>query len=164
LQKYAQGQMPKFASSNPEAKLSFHNGHFGYFQKTVISTNGFGLVRDINFFNSDNTLSNDLTPKEIKEQYDAKSLIPTLETFFILHPNFSYKYFLGDSGFDADDNYAYLHKKNIMPIINLNPRNTKSLPQSGFNELGVPLCPYDDTLPMVYDCTLKEKGRADRVK
>ncbi len=81
-----------------------------------------------------------------------------------MHPNFTYKYFLGDSGFDADDNYAYLHKKSIMPIININPRNSPNLPQPGFNEVGVPLCPNDPSLPMVYDGICKEKGRADRIK
>lgn len=84
--------------------------------------------------------------------------------YFQLHPNFSYKYFLGDAGFDADDNYAYLHNKNIMPIISLNPRNGGVLPQPGFNEFGVPLCPYDSSLPMVYDGITRHKGQADRIK
>jgi hypothetical protein len=163
-EKYAQGQMPKVASSNPDAKLAYLNGHFGYFQKCIISTNALGVVRNVNFYDSDNSLDLDLTPQDIKDQYDSKSLIPSLETFFQLHPNFSYKYFLGDSGFDADDNYAYLHKKAIMPIISLNPRNTKDLPQSNFNEMGVPLCPYDSSLPMAYDGITREKGRADRIK
>ncbi len=163
-EKYAQSQMPKAALSNTDAKLAYLNGHFGYFQKAVVSTNGFGLVRDINFYDSDNNLSTDLTPQDIKDQYDAKSLIPTLETFFHLHPNFSYKYFLGDSGFDADDNYAYLHNKGIMPIISINPRGLSNLPQPNFNEIGVPLCPRDSSLPMVYDGITREKGRADRIK
>ncbi|WP_205617991.1 hypothetical protein [Caldisalinibacter kiritimatiensis] len=154
----------KFASSNNDAKLCYLNGHFGYFQKSVISTNGFGLVRDVNFYDSDNKLSTDLTPQDIKDTYDSKSLIPTLETFFNLHPNFKYKYFIGDSGFDADDNYAYLHRKNIMPIIALNPRNSSALAEPSFNEFGVPLCPFDDSLPMVYDGITREKGRADRIK
>lgn len=164
IEKYAQGQMPKFASSNPDAKLTYLNGHFGYFLKCIISTNALGLVRDINFFNSDNSLSKDLRPQDIKDSFDAKSLIPALETHFQLHPDFSYKYFLGDAGFDADDNYAYLHEKEIMPIISLNTRNSKDLPQPGFNEIGIPLCPNDSSLPMVYDGVCREKGRADRVK
>lgn len=163
-EKYAQSQMPKAASSNPDAKLAYLNGHFGYFQKAVISTNGFGLIRDINFYDSENNLSTDLTPQDIKDKYDAKSLIPTLETFFQMHPNFSYKYFLGDCGFDADDNYAYLHEKGIMPIISLNSRNSSDLPQPDFNEIGVPLCPNDSSLAMVYDGITREKGRADRIK
>ena len=81
-----------------------------------------------------------------------------------MHPDFSYKYFLGDAGFDADDNYAYLHQRKIMPIISLNPRNTKDLPQPEFNEIGIPLCPYDPSLPMVYDGIIREKSRADRIK
>lgn len=164
IEKYAQGQMPKHALSNPDAKLTYLNGHFGYFIKCIISTNALGLVRDINFFNSDNTIDKDLRPQDIKDSFDAKSLIPALETHFQLHPDFSYKYFLGDAGFDADDNYAYLHKRKIMPIISLNSRNTQDLPQPGFNENGIPLCPYDPSLPMVYDGIIREKGRADRIK
>jgi len=164
VEKYAQGQMPKSANSNPDAKLAYLNGHFGYFQKCIISTNALGVVRNVNFYDADNNLEKDLRPQDIKDSYDAKSLIPSLETYFQLHPNFSYKYFLGDAGFDADDNYAYLHQKNIMPIISLNPRNSPSLPQPGFNEVGVPLCPNDSSLPMIYDGITREKGRADRIK
>lgn len=164
VEKYAQSQMPKFACSNPDAKLTYLNGHFGYFLKCIVSTNALGLVRNVNFYDSDNNLDQDLRPEDIKNEYDAKSLIPSLETFFQLHPDFNYEYFLGDSGFDADDNYAYLYKNNIMPIINLNPRNSSDLPQPGFNEIGVPLCPNDPSLPMVYDGICKEKGRADRIK
>ena len=51
-----------------------------------------------------------------------------------------------------------------MPIISLNTRNSKDLPQPGFNEIGIPLCPYDDSLPMIYDGITREKGRADRIK
>lgn len=163
-EKYAQGKMPKHANSNPDAKLTYLNGHFGYFLKCIISTNALGLVRNINFYDTDNDLEVDLSPQDIKDTYDAKSLIPTLETYFSLHPDFSYDYFLGDAGFDADDNYAYLHEKNIMPIISINPRNSSSLPQPGFNEIGIPLCPNDPSLPMVYDGITREKGRADRIK
>lgn len=140
-EKYAQGQMPKHSLSNPDAKLAYLNGHFGYFIKCILSTNALGLVRNINFYDSNNNLDLNLSPQEVKDSYDAKSLIPALETYFQLHPNFSYKYFLGDAGFDADDNYVYLHEKNIMPIISLNLRNSSNLPQPGFNKFGVPLCP-----------------------
>lgn len=51
-----------------------------------------------------------------------------------------------------------------MPIISLNPRNSKDLPQPGFNEIGIPLCPNDPSLPMLYDGICREKGRADRIK
>lgn len=164
FEKYAQSKMPKLASSNPDIKLTYLNGHFGYYLKSIISTNALGVVRDINFYDANNIIDADLRPQDIKDLYDSKSLIPSLETFFQLHPNFSYKYFLGDSGFDADDNYAYLHNRQIMPIINLNPRNSSNLSQPNFNNLGVPLCPNDTSLPMVYDGITREKGRADRIK
>lgn len=163
-EKYAQGQMPKSASANPDTKLTYLNGHFEYFQKCVVTTNALGIVRNINFYDSNNKLELNLSPQEIKDSYDAKSLIPALETYFQLHPNFSYNYFLGDAGFDADDNYAYLRKRSIMPIISLNPRSDKSLPQPGFNEIGIPLCPYDSSLPIIYDGITTEKNRADRIK
>ena len=75
VEKYAQSQMSKSASSNPNVKLAYLNGHFGYFQKCIISTNALGVVRNINFFNSDNNLDKDLRPQDIKDSYDAKSLI-----------------------------------------------------------------------------------------
>ncbi|MBN4074893.1 hypothetical protein JYT99_03075 [bacterium AH-315-E09] len=157
--------MPKVSSSSPDAKLTYLNGHFGYYIKSILCTNGFGLVRDINFYDNDNELDVDMRPQSVKDEYDAKSLIPALETFFQRHPNFSYKYFLGDSGFDADDNYAYLYEKQLItPIINVNPRNKSSLPEPHINEIGIPTCPNDSTLPMVYDGITREKGRADRVK
>lgn len=164
VEKYAQSQMPKSASANRDSKLCYLNGHFGYFQKTIVSTNGFGLIRDINFYDSDNNLSVDLMPKELKDIYDAKSLIPALETFFCHHPDFRYNYFIGDSGFDADDNYAYLHKKNIMPIIAINPRGSNPSCIEKFNENSVPLCPKDDSLEMVYDGITRGKNRSDRIK
>ena len=163
-EKFAQSKMPKAAASNTDAKLAYLNGHFGYYQKCILSTNALGVVRDINFFDSTNSLELDLTPQGIKDSFDSKSLIPALETFFQVHPNSSFKYFLGDSGFDADDNYAYLHSKNIMPIININPRNSSGLPQPNFNNLGVPLCANDNSLPMIYDGIIRGKGRADRIK
>lgn len=163
-EKYAQGRMPKSSTVNPDAKLTYLNGHFGYYRKSVISTNGFGLIRDINFIDSDNELVEDFTLTEIKDLYDAKSLIPTLETYFHLHPNHNYEYFLGDSAFDADDNYAYLHKKGIMPIIPINHRNTSDLPEPTYSEDGIPLCPYDSELPMKFNGFIRSKHRADRVQ
>jgi len=67
IEKYAQSLMPESASSNKDAKFCYLNGHFGYYQKAVISTNGFGLIRDVNFYDSDNSLSFDLTPQVIKD-------------------------------------------------------------------------------------------------
>tara|TARA_B110000438_G_C15766654_1_gene629931 strand:- start:135 stop:1565 length:1431 start_codon:yes stop_codon:yes gene_type:complete len=165
VEKYSGSLMPKTSNSNVDAKLTYLNGHFGYYIKTILSTNAFGLVRDINFYDNDNNLDCDLRPQEIKDKYDAKSLIPTLETFFAIHPNLTYKYFLGDSGFDADENYKYLYEeRNIIPIINLNPRNASALPEPGLNSIGVPTCPSDPELPMKYDGIIREKGRSNRIK
>lgn len=164
VEKYTQSKMPKHSASNPDAKLTYLNGHFGYYQKVILSTNGFGLIRDINFYDSDNTLELDLTPQEIKDEYDAKSLIPSLQTFFELHPEAPFNYFLGDSGFDAVDNYEYLYNRGITPIINLNPRNISTLPQPLFNEDGIPTCPNNPDLPMVYAGIIKGQDRADRVQ
>lgn len=164
VEKFAQSKMPKQSASNSDAKLTYLNGHFGYYQKVILATNGFGLIRDINFYNSDNTLELDLTPQEIKDEYDAKSLIPSLETFFELHPKSTFNYFLGDSGFDAVDNYAYLYKRGITPIINLNSRNNSTLPQPLMGEDGVPTCPNNPDLPMTYAGVIKGKNRADRIQ
>jgi len=164
VEKYAQSKMPKQSASNPDAKLTYLNGHFGYYQKVILSTNGFGLIRDINFYNADNILELDLSPQETKDLYDAKSLIPSLETFFDLHPKANFNYFLGDSGFDAVDNYAYLNRKNIIPIINLNSRNTSTLPEPLFTEDGVPTCPNNPDLPMTYVGIIKGNNRADRAQ
>ncbi len=164
VEKYAQSKMPKQSSYNSETKLAYLNGHFGYYQKGILATNGFGLIRDINFYNSDNTLQLNLTPQEIKDEYDAKSLIPSLETFFDLHPESKFNYFLGDSGFDAVDNYAYLYKRGIVSIINLNPRNNSTLPQPLFNEDGIPTCPNNPDLPMTYAGVIKGANRADRIQ
>ena len=76
-----------FSNTNPDAKLTYLNGHFGYFLNCIVSTNALGLVRNINFYDSDNNLDQDLRPQDVKDSFDSKSLIPSLETFFQLHPN-----------------------------------------------------------------------------
>ena len=37
------------------------------------------------------------------------------------------RFYDAKNSFDADNNYAYFYKKDIMPIINFNPRNTQGL-------------------------------------
>jgi hypothetical protein len=161
---HAYSKMPKTASANEDIKLCYLNGHLAYYLKSNIVTNGLGIVRHIDFYES-NEEDNDNSPDNIKDKYDSKTLIPVLENFFTLHPNFSYKYFLGDCGFDAYDNYEYLYKdKKIIPIIPINPRNQSDLPEPGFNEFGIPTCPNDHSLCMKFDGITREKGRADRIK
>ncbi|WP_350343976.1 transposase [Proteinivorax tanatarense] len=157
----AASKMPKMASANNEFKLSHLNGHFGYYLKTNVVTNGLGIVRHIDFYDLDlETIS-----PELKDEYDSKTLIPVLENFFKKHPLLKYKYFLGDAGFDSYDNYRYLYcDKNMIPIIPLNQRRKSDLPSSGFTDDGTPTCPHDSSLKMNYDGVAREKGRADRVK
>lgn len=67
---------------------------------------------------------------------DATTLIPVLENYYARHFTSKYIYFLGDAGFNASDNYAYLVKyRNLIPIIPLNMRDQSNLPKPGFNEL-----------------------------
>ena len=160
---FACSKMPKVSYANPDIKLSYMNGHYCYALKTSIVTNGLGIIRDIDFLNDKSTdITEAATASEAKDTYDSKSLIPTLNKFFSKH-DFKYKYFLGDAGFDAVDNYKYLYKdKNIIPIIPL--RRAPSSPMPGFNENGVPTCPNDNKLLMKFDGITREKGRSDRIK
>lgn len=160
---YAYSLMPKKSSANIDITLAYLCGHYGYFEKSNIVTNGLGLVRHIDFYDYD--FQDGKSPSKLKDKYDSKTLIPVLENYFTLHPNFTYNYFLGDSGFDGYDNYEYLYSdRNMIPIISLNPRNKSNLPKPGFNENGIPTCPYNPSLAMKFDGVTREKGRADRIK
>lgn len=161
--KFAQSQTPKKSTANPDIKLAFLNSHFGFFLKANVVTNGLGVVRHIDFYDDDMDFT--INPSSAKDLYDATTLIPVLDNYFNIHPKFKYFYFLGDSGFDATDNYTYLVKdKNMIPIIPLNQRNQSNLPKPGFSPIGVPTCPYDSSLEMKYDGITREKGRSDRIK
>lgn len=160
---FACSKMPKAASANPDAKLSYINGHYCYSIKTAFVTNALGIIRHIDFY-EDNSIdiSKSPSPSDAKDEYDAKSLIPVLKNFFSLHSSFHYDYFLGDAGFDAIDNYKYLYKElNTIPII---PFRREPAIKPGFNESGTPTCPLDPSLPMQFDGVTREKNRPDRLK
>ena len=164
---YACSQMPKVSFANNDIKLSYINGHYCYSNKVALVTNGLGIIRHIDFYNSDNSIdiADANSAAEHKDDYDAKSLVPVLDNFFSYHPDFKYKYFLGDAGFDAIDNYKYLYKEHDMiPIIPLNRRNSKNIGKPTINENGVPTCPKNNSLPMKFDGASKENGRALRLK
>ena len=164
---YACSQMPKESLSNKDIKLSYINGHYCYSRKVALVTNGLGIIRHIDFYNSDNSINiaDAKSGAEHKDNYDAKSLIPVLNNFFNYHPDFKYKYFLGDAGFDAIQNYKYLYKDHdIIPIIPLNPRATKNIGKPKISDNGIPTCPKDDSLHMKFDGSSKEKGRPLRLK
>jgi ssDNA-binding Zn-finger/Zn-ribbon topoisomerase 1 len=164
---YACSQMPKQSLSNKDIKLSYINGHYCYSRKVALVTNGLGIIRHIDFYNSDNSINiaDAKSGAEHKDNYDAKSLIPVLSNFFNYHSDFKYKYFLGDAGFDAIQNYKFLYKdNNIIPIIPLNPRATKNIGKPRISDNGIPTCPKDDSLHMKFDGSSKEKGRPLRLK
>lgn len=162
-EKYAQSKLPKKSSCNSDIDFAYLNGHFGYYLKANIVTNGLGVVRHIDFYDKDMDFS--VSPSNAKDLYDATTLIPVLENYYARHSSFLYKYFLGDAGFDAYDNYTYLVKdRSLIPIIPINPRHQSNLPKPGFTPLGIPTCPYDSNLEMKFDGLTKEKGRSDRLK
>lgn len=162
---YTKSKMPKESYANKDIKLAYMNGHFCYSLKCSLLTNGLGVIRHIEFPSSTPLPKDILDDVSKKDEYDSKTLIPSLNNFFANHPTFTYKYFLGDAGFDSIDNYKFLYnEKSIIPIIPINPRATKDLPQPNFTEDGIPTCPKNSKLLMKYDGISKEKGRATRIK
>ncbi len=149
--------MPKFARANNAIRLGYANGHFGYFYKFGILTNGFGIPLHINFFDEDfyKNLPNDFdSPEEQKYIYDNASLHPVLSSFYKRIGNNRFTTFLGDSEFDSYDNYGFLKELGFEKVlIPLNVRNSKhSNEPIPINANGVPCCPKNLTplsFPMV---------------
>lgn len=173
--KMAYGLMPSQAAACSDAKQMYINGHFCYADKFAILTNGLGIVRHISFTDdaSFKAAHPELivekktdSPDEDKSVGDASALVPVLQDFFSLHPDFHPDTFLGDSAFDSADLYGTLFhdfhfSKALIPY---NPRNESTLKKVGYNEYGYPTCPNDPTLAMKCCGVTKEKGRADRIK
>lgn len=158
--KFATVKMPKETYANSEIKLSYINGHFCYALKATTLVNGLGIIRNIDFNDTEvMNFEKNTSAEDAKDDYDSKTLIPIMRRYFDIHKDFKYNYFLGDSAYDCDDNYTYLIKDcSIIPIIALNPRNSSTLPQpSGFTSVGKPLCPKNSSLPMKFDGALQEK-------
>lgn len=173
--KMAYALMPSQAASCPDAKQMYINGHFCYADKFALLTNGLGIVRHISFIDDDVFKNShpDLivekksdSPDEDKSVGDASALVPVLQDFFSLHPDFHPDTFLGDSAFDSAALYGTLinefhFSKALIPY---NPRNESTLKKVGYNAYGYPTCPNDSSLDMKYCGVTKEKGRADRIK
>ena len=173
--KMAYGLMPSQAGTCPDAKQMYINGHFCYADKFAILTNGLGIVRHISFVDDADfkAAHPDLvvekktdSPDEDKSVGDASSLVPVLQDFFSLHPDFHSDTFLGDSAFDSADLYGKLFhdfhfSKALIPY---NPRNKSSLKKVGYNAYGYPTCHNDASLAMKYCGSTKKKGSADRIK
>jgi len=173
IHKYAQGKMPKKANSNNNISLAYLNGHFGYYQKTMIITDGLGVIQDIQFPDAIQDFYDNKMPEIVKDEYDSKALIPSLELFFTKHPYNHLNFFLADSGFDGYDNYKYISKKDIIPIIPLNKRKGNLKTQSYrysksnenndffFNPQGNLIC-RKTNLPMKSLGFINSTKRADR--
>lgn len=85
-------------SKVPDAKQMYINRHFCYADKFAILTNGLGIVRHISFVDDADfkAAHPDLvvekktdSPDEDKSVDAASSLVPVLQDFFSLHPQFS---------------------------------------------------------------------------
>lgn len=178
IYKQAFKTLPISASSDNSIRKMYANGHFCYGRKFGIITNGLGIPRHIDFFDDDfksrhqDFIYQDTdNPDFDKSVADNKSLIPFFTDFYNLHPSFHHDIFLGDSAFDAhstydfllkeDDNGKAIFKKAFIP---LNSRATSNKPNCPVNENGIPVCPNDNSLPMLHGGFCHEKGRADRIK
>jgi transposase len=160
--KAAYSAMPSHASSNPEIKQLYINGHFCYVFKFGIITNGLGIIRHISFFNKDFMVSHpDIvvekrsnSPDEDKCVHDSRLLIPTLKDFFDRHPLINPKCFLGDAAFDSLQLYKDLltgdtfgeGKHFSSAYIPLNKRSSLNDAESFLDENGIPCCPRDSSL------------------
>ena len=153
-------------------------GHFCYGRKFGIITNGLGIPRHIDFFDEDfKTRHKDFiyedtdSPDFDKSVSDSKSLMPIFTDFYNLHPSFHHDIFLGDAAFDTVAIYDFLLRKNDNGIslftkafIPLNSRASSDKPDFPLNEHGIPVCPFNHSLPMVFNSHCHERGRADRDK
>lgn len=165
----AYGNLPKYAECNPAFRLDFVNGHFGYFYKFGLLTNGLGIPLRIHFFDDDfysSIKTNFNSPQEQKYQFDNASLKPALKPFLDSFTTFRFRRFLGDSEFDSYENFGFLKSCNFEKVfIPLNPRNSKDDASSPLDvdEDGTPLCPLTHK-PFLPDGSCKGKNRSFRLK
>ncbi len=106
-------------------------------------------------------------------QHDALTTISATAQFLDMNPELHPRYMAFDSASDSYDIYKYLRHKNIIPVIDWNPRRSdqKKNPYAEYESIGengIPVCAnniemikdgYDDTKrAMKYRCPYK-KGR-----
>lgn len=155
--------MPTHASTNPEIKQLYINGHYCYVFKFGIITNGLGIIRHISLYNKDFMASHPAivvdkksdSPNEEKNVHDSKLLIPTLKDFFSKHPLIDPNTFLGDAAFDTAALYPKLLTSNTFgenrhfskAYIPLNSRAALENQDYTINENGIPCCPMMIHLP-----------------
>jgi hypothetical protein len=161
--------MPKVAGANESIRLGYANGHFAYFYKFGILTNGFGIPLHLHFF--DDAFYKNLpavfdSPEEQKYVYDNASLHPVLSSFYKRVGNNRFSTFLGDSEFDSYDNYRFLKELGFSKV--LIPLNVRNSPPSNdpipINAEGIPCCPKDPSMEFISDGSCKGKNRCIRFK
>lgn len=164
--------MPKQSNANSDIRLDFVNGHFGYFYKFGILTNGFGIPLKIHFFDQDfySSFKEDFeTPEDQKYNYDNASLKCVLKPFLKTlesQSEFKFTTFLGDSEFDSYDNFGFLKSLGFHKVfIPLNSRNKNNSSNSEleFNTDGIPLCPLNQE-PFKPEGRCGGKKRSERLK
>ncbi len=161
--------MPKQAYANDSIRLDYANGHFGYFYKFGMLTNGFGIPLHINFFNKSfyDGLPTDFdSPEEQKFAFDNASLRPVLSSFYKRVGNNRFSTFLGDSEFDSYDNFGYLQQLGFSKV--LIPINSRNSPvENGtipINSENIPCCPQDTSRTFIPAGKCKGKNRSLRYK
>lgn len=164
----AYNSLPKESSVNSSIKLDFVNGHYGYFYKFGLLTNGLGIPLHVHFFNEDFYSSIDNSFESFEEQkytFDNASLKPVLSSFFHKE-NSSFNTFMADSEFDSYDNFGLLRNYNFSKaFIPINSRNSSKtngciIPT---NTKGTPLCPLDGS-EFIPKGPVKGKNRSFRLK
>jgi len=165
----AYANLPKTASANPAIKLDYANGHFGYFYKFGIISNGFGAPLHIHFLDDDFYKSLPVKFDSMETQkytFDNASLCPVFSAFRKNIGNNRFTTFLGDSEFDSFDNYSFLNEFGFSKVvIPINARNSK--PQNAKIPLspdGIPVCPKDNDALFKADGYCKSNNRSFRLK
>ena len=166
--KAAFANMPKHAFANEAIRLGYANGHFGYFYKFGILTNGFGIPLHIYFPDKDfyDGFPKICSPEDEKYAFDNASLRPVLSSFFNRIDARSFTTFLGDSEFDSYDNFGYLKFLGFSrALIPVNDRNTPTINQPiPINSENIPCCPKNTSLKFISDGSCKGKNRSRRYK
>ena len=167
--KAAFANMPKHASANEAIRLGYANGHFGYFYKFGILTNGFGIPLHIYFPDKDfysKLPIEPCSPQDEKFTFDNASLNPVLSSFYDRIGNRRFTTFLGDSEFDSYDNFGYLKSLGFSKVlIPINERNTPVGNQPiPVNYENIPCCPKDTSLKFISDGSCNGKNRSLRFK
>jgi len=165
----AYANLPKTSSANPAIKLDYANGHFGYFYKFGIISNGFGVPLHIHFLDDDfyKSLPDKFDSMEVqKYTFDNASLCPVFSSFRKNIGNNRFTTFLGDSEFDSFDNYSFLNELGFSKVvIPINARNSK--PKNAkipITAEGIPCCPNDNSDVFIAAGHCKGKNRSFRLK